>query len=202
MIEIKLTINPIKEEISNQKRQVDRSRRVIKRELRKLEHEKKLMLLDIKKMVTEGLIENAKLLAKNIKTIVDKYNKLDNFANYLSAISLKIPFCSTLNELHDLFFNKYKVLPIINNPSDPNLIQKIYDLYKYNNDDISDICKNPNFEFVNEEEDEEKFFDKILQEAGVKLDKENVEDSKEKIEVQFNNTLVRKVNYKNINDGN
>ena len=26
--------------------------------------------------------------------------------------------------------------------------------------------------------------------------------SKEKIEVQFNNTLVRKVNYKNINDGN
>ena len=199
-MEIKIIIDyPIKEQISSQKRLVDRVRRVIRREQRKMDHEKKILLLNIKKMVTEGQIENAKLLTKDIKTRVGKYKILDNFAKYLLDISLKIPYCCSLIEVNNLFFNKEKVFPIINNPSDPNLIQKIIDLYKYNNES-SDICKIQFFEFINEEEEEE-FFNQILQESGIKLDKENVEDYKDKIEVQFNNILKRKVNSKKINQG-
>ena len=199
MIEIKLVINPIKEQINNQKRQVDRSRRVIKREQRKLEHEKRLKLLNIKNMVTEGQIENAKLTAKDIKACTCKYKILDNFARYLLDISLKIPYCSTLKEINDLFFNK-KILPIINNPSDPNFIQKIYDFGQEKNDNISNIDKYPNFEFVNEEIGEEEFFNQILKEAGVKLDQENARVCNEKIEVIFNNTMKRKVNSKCFNN--
>ena len=150
-------------------------------------------------MVTEGQIENAKLLAKDIKTSIDKYNKLNNLSNYLSSISLKIPLCSTLKEVNDLFINK-EIIPIINNPSSDNFIQKIYDLSK-NNNESSDIYKNEAFDYINEKEDEEEFFNKILQEVGVKPDKEKVGECKEEIEIQFNNVLKRKANSKNSNNG-
>ena len=110
---------PVKEQIRDQKRAVDRSKRNIQREQKKLEREKKKMLGEIKKMAQKGQTTGAKMLARDIVRSTNQIKKLDQFVGQLTAVSMRISSCSTLNELGDAMTNAANAMTLVSNKLDP-----------------------------------------------------------------------------------
>ena len=116
-----------KEQIREQKRAVNRSKRKLEREKRKLDLHKKKMLIEIKKMTKNGQTLGAKMLAKDIVRIDNKINNLEQIIGQLTAISMRLSYYSSLNEIEEAMNNSVKALTKVRNILDS---QNIDDLGK------------------------------------------------------------------------
>ena len=178
---------PVKEQIRNQKRSVDRSKRSLEREKNKLEREKKKMLQEIKKMAAKGQTTGAKMMAKDIVRATNQIKKLEQFCGQLTAVSMRISACSTLNELGDAMANATKAMTLVSNKLDT---QKLAAMAKtlakedmkldMKSDMMADVMDSIGESMDNEEEQEE-LYNQVLAEAGVKLDGEMVGANKDKL---------------------
>ena len=59
------------------------------------------MLKKIKNMAQKGQTTGVKMLAKDIVHVANQIKKLEQFVEWLQAVSMRISSCSTLNELGD-----------------------------------------------------------------------------------------------------
>ena len=190
---------PIKEQIRDQKRMVDRSKRSIEREAKKLEREKKKMLTEIKKMAAKGQTTGAKMMAKDIVRATNQIKKLEQFSGQLTAVSMRISSCATLNELGDAMNSAAKAMNLVSNKLDE---KKLASLAKtlakgdmqldMKSDMISDVMDSLG-EDLNNEEEQDELYNQVLMEAGVKLDGEILganKDSLQKEQVQQKAQLV------------
>ena len=169
---------PVKEQIRDQKRAVDRSKRNLIREQKKLEREKKKMLQEIKKMALKGQTTGAKMLAKDIVRSTNQIKKLDQFVGQLTAVSMRISSCSTLNELGDAMTNAANAMTLVSNKLDPKKMQqmaKVMAKEDFKLEMISDMmgeAMDSIGESMGNEEEEEELYNQVLAEAGVKLEGE------------------------------
>ena len=187
---------PVKEQIKMQKRSVDRSRRALEREAKKLERERKKMLVQIKKLAEKGQTTGAKMMARDIVRSKSQQAKLEQFVGQLSAVSLRIGSCATLNELGDAMANCANAMTLVSSKLDAKkLAHMAKEIAKQDMqldmkaDMMSDILES--IDDVNEEEEEE-VYNQVLMEAGVNLaDQLNVDGEKN---VQVNNKVENKMN--------
>ena len=187
---------PVKEQIKMQKRNVDRSRRALEREAKKLERERKKMLVQIKKLAEKGQTTGAKMMARDIVRSKSQQAKLEQFVGQLSAVSLRIGSCATLNELGDAMANCANAMTLVSSKLDAKkLAHMAKEIAKQDMqldmkaDMMSDILES--IDDVNEEEEEE-VYNQVLMEAGVNLaDQLNVDGEKN---VQVNNNVENKMN--------
>ena len=187
---------PVKEQIKMQKRSVDRSRRALEREAKKLERERKKMLVQIKKLAEKGQTTGAKMMARDIVRSKSQQAKLEQFVGQLSAVSLRIGSCATLNELGDAMANCANAMTLVSSKLDAKkLAHMAKEIAKQDMqldmkaDMMSDILES--IDDVNEEEEEE-VYNQVLMEAGVNLaDQLNVDGQKN---VQVNNNVENKMN--------
>ena len=187
---------PVKEQIKMQKRSVDRSRRALEREAKKLERERKKMLVQIKKLAEKGQTTGAKMMARDIVRSKSQQAKLEQFVGQLSAVSLRIGSCATLNELGDAMANCANAMTLVSSKLDAKkLAHMAKEIAKQDMqldmkaDMMSDILES--IDDVNEEEEEE-VYNQVLMEAGVNLaDQLNVDGEKN---VQVNNNVENKMN--------
>ena len=187
---------PVKEQIKMQKRSVDRSRRALEREAKKLERERKKMLVQIKKLAEKGQTTGAKMMARDIVRSKSQQAKLEQFIGQLSAVSLRIGSCATLNELGDAMANCANAMTLVSSKLDAKkLAHMAKEIAKQDMqldmkaDMMSDILES--IDDVNEEEEEE-VYNQVLMEAGVNLaDQLNVDGEKN---VQVNNNVENKMN--------
>ena len=187
---------PVKEQIKMQKRSVDRSRRALEREAKKLERERKKMLVQIKKLAEKGQTTGAKMMARDIVRSKSQQAKLEQFVGQLSAVSLRIGSCATLNELGDAMANCANAMILVSSKLDAKkLAHMAKEIAKQDMqldmkaDMMSDILES--IDDVNEEEEEE-VYNQVLMEAGVNLaDQLNVDGEKN---VQVNNNVENKMN--------
>ena len=179
-----------------QKRSVDRSRRALEREAKKLERERKKMLVQIKKLAEKGQTTGAKMMARDIVRSKSQQAKLEQFVGQLSAVSLRIGSCATLNELGDAMANCANAMTLVSSKLDAKkLAHMAKEIAKQDMqldmkaDMMSDILES--IDDVNEEEEEE-VYNQVLMEAGVNLaDQLNVDGEKN---VQVNNNVENKMN--------
>ena len=187
---------PVKEQIKMQKRSVDRSRRALEREAKKLERERKKMLVQIKKLAEKGQTTGAKMMARDIVRSKSQQAKLEQFVGQLSAVSLRIGSCATLNELGDAMANCANAMTLVSSKLDAKKLSHMAkEIAKQDMqldmkaDMMSDILES--IDDVNEEEEEE-VYNQVLMEAGVNLaDQLNVDGEKN---VQVNNNVENKMN--------
>ena len=187
---------PVTERIKMQKRSVDRSRRALEREAKKLERERKKMLVQIKKLAEKGQTTGAKMMARDIVRSKSQQAKLEQFVGQLSAVSLRIGSCATLNELGDAMANCANAMTVVSSKLDAKkLAHMAKEIAKQDMqldmkaDMMSDILES--IDDVNEEEEEE-VYNQVLMEAGVNLaDQLNVDGEKN---VQVNNNVENKMN--------
>jgi charged multivesicular body protein 2A len=186
---------PVKEQIKMQKRSVDRSRRALEREAKKLERERKKMLVQIKKLAEKGQTTGAKMMARDIVRSKSQQAKLEQFVGQLSAVSLRIGSCATLNELGDAMANCASAMTMVSSKLDAKkLAHMAKEIAKQDMqldmkaDMMSDILES--IDDVNEEEEEE-VYNQVLMEAGVNLaDQLNVDGEKN---VQANNNANKPI---------
>ncbi len=189
---------PVKEQIREQKRAVDRSKRNLEREQRKLEREKKKMLQEIKKMAAKGQTTGAKMLAKDIVRATNQMKKLEQFVGQLTAVSLRISSCSTLNELSGAMNNAAKAMTLVSNKLDTQKLAQLgKELSKENmkldlKSDMMQEALDGIGESMGNEEEEEELYNQVLQEAGVKISEEMVGTNKEKLTEDKVNTGPQK----------
>ena len=171
---------PVKEQIREQKRAVDRSKRNLQREQKKLEREKKKMLQEIKKMAQKGQTTGAKMLAKDIVRSTNQIKKLEQFVGQLSAVSMRISSCSTLNELGDAMNNAAKAMTLVSNKLDTKKLQQMAKVLAkedmkldMKSDMMSDVLDSIG-EGMDNEEEQEELYNQVLAEAGVKIEGEMV----------------------------
>ena len=186
-MEEKISEQSDKEQIREQKRIINRSKRTFEREKRKLILSKKKMLLEIKKMAKKGQILGAKMLAKDIVRITSKINKIEQFIGQLSAISMRISYCSSLKKIEDSMNNTIKALITVNNILNS---QKVEDLEKQvikenmkldlKSEMIKDLLNGIGESMENEEE-EELLLNQVYQKIGVKIGDEMVDVENKKI---------------------
>ena len=189
---------PVKEQIRDQKRAVDRSKRNLEREKRKLENEKKKMLREIKKMAQKGQTTGAKMLAKDIVRATNQVKKLEQFVGQLSAVSMRISACSSLNELGDAMNNAAKALTLVSNKLDTQKLQQMAKVLAkedmkldMKSEMMSDVLDSIGESMDNEEEQEE-LYNQVLAEAGVKIEGEMVGAGKESLSTNAVNTGPQK----------
>ena len=181
---------PVREQIRDQKRAVDRSKRNLVREQKKLEREKKKMLQEIKKMATKGQTAGAKMLAKDIVRSTNQIKKIEQFVGQLTAVSMRITSCSTLNELGDAMNNAAKAMTLVSNKLDPKKMQqmaKIVAKEDFKLEMISDMmgeAMDAVGESMGNEEEEEELYNQVLQEAGVKVEGDMVGPQKNSLASQ------------------
>ena len=183
---------PVKEQIRNQKRSVDRSKRSLEREKNKLEREKKKMLQEIKKMAAKGQTTGAKMMAKDIVRATNQIKKLEQFCGQLTAVSMRISACSTLNELGDAMANATKAMTLVSNKLDT---QKLAAMAKtlakedmkldMKSDMMADVMDSIG-EGMDDEEEQEALYNQVLAEAGVAVDGEMVGANKDKLAQNVN----------------
>jgi hypothetical protein len=178
---------PVKEQIREQKRSVDRSKRSLEREKKKLEREKTKMLKEIKKMAQKGQTTGAKMLAKDIVRATNQIKKLEQFVGQLSAVSMRISACSSLNELGDAMNNAAKAMTLVSNKLDTKKLQQMAKVLAkedmkldMKSDMMSDVMDSIGESMDNEEEQEE-LYNQVLAEAGVKIEGEMVGAGKESL---------------------
>ena len=163
---------PVKEQIREQKRAVDRSKRNLERTQKKLEKEKKKNLAEIKKMAAKGQTTGAKMLAKDIVRATNQIKKIEQFVGQLTAVSMRISSCSTLNDLGEAMANASKAMTLVSNKLDPKKVQQMAkDMAKADfkletsqemmDEILGDIAE------TGDEEMEEEIYNQVLQEAGV-----------------------------------
>ena len=189
---------PVKEQIRNQKRSVDRSKRSLEREKNKLEREKKKMLQEIKKMAAKGQTTGAKMMAKDIVRATNQIKKLEQFCGQLTAVSMRISACSTLNELGDAMANATKAMTLVSNKLDT---QKLAAMAKtlakedmkldMKSDMMADVMDSIG-EGMDDEEEQEALYNQVLAEAGVAVDGEMVGANKDKLAAQSVNNGPQK----------
>ena len=181
---------PAREQIRDQKRAVDRSKRNLIREQKKLEREKKKMLQEIKKMAQKGQTTGAKMLAKDIVRSTNQIKKLDQFVGQLTAVSMRISSCSTLNELGDAMSSAAKAMTLVSNKLDPKKMQqmaKVMAKEDFKLEMISDMmgeAMDSVGESMGNEEEEEELYNQVLQEAGVKIEGDMVGPQKDSLASQ------------------
>ena len=181
---------PVKEQIRDQKRAVDRSKRNLIREQKKLEREKKKMLQEIKKMALKGQTTGAKMLAKDIVRSTNQIKKLDQFVGQLTAVSMRISSCSTLNELGDAMTNAANAMTLVSNKLDPKKMQqmaKVMAKEDFKLEMISDMmgeAMDSIGESMGNEEEEEELYNQVLAEDGVKLEGELTGAQKDTLQSQ------------------
>ena len=187
---------PVKEQIKMQKRSVDRSRRALEREAKKLERERKKMLVQIKKLAEKGQTTGAKMMARDIVRSKSQQAKLEQFVGQLSAVSLRIGSCATLNELGDAMANCANAMTLVSSKLDAKkLAHMAKEIAKQDMqldmkaDMMSDILES--IDDVNEEEEEE-VYNQVLMEAGVNLADQLYVDGEKN--VQVNNNVENKMN--------
>ena len=181
---------PVKEQIREQKRAVERSKRNLQREQRKLENQKKKMLQEIKKMAAKGQTTGAKMLAKDIVRATNQCKKIEQFVGQLTAVSMRISSCATLNELSNAMEAVATAMTKVSNKLDT---QKLNTLAKemsketmkidMKQDMIQEVLDGVGAS-LEDEEQEEELYNQVLQEAGVKISEEMVGAGKEKLEEQ------------------
>ena len=181
---------PVKEQIREQKRAVERSKRNLQREQRKLENQKKKMLQEIKKMAAKGQTTGAKMLAKDIVRATNQCKKIEQFVGQLTAVSMRISSCATLNELSNAMEAAATAMTKASNKLDT---QKLNTLAKemsketmkidMKQDMIQEVLDGVGAS-LEDEEQEEELYNQVLQEAGVKISEEMVGAGKEKLEEQ------------------
>ena len=76
------------------------------------------MLAQIKKMAQKGQTTGAKMLAKDIVRSKNQQAKLEQFVGQLSAVSLRIGSCASLNELGDAMSNCAKAMTLVSSKLD------------------------------------------------------------------------------------
>ena len=179
---------PGKEQIREQKRAVDRSKRNLQREQKKLEREKKKMLTEIKKMAQKGQTTGAKMLAKDIVRATNQMKKLEQFVGQLTAVSMRISSCSTLNELGDAMNNAAKAMTLVSNKLDTKKLQAMAKVLakedmklEMKSDMMSDVLDSLG-ESMDDEEEQEELYNQVLAEAGVKIEGEMVGAGKESLQ--------------------
>ena len=167
---------PIKEQIREQKRSVDRSKRSLEREAKKLERERKKMLAQIKKMAEKGQTTGAKMLAKDIVRSKNQQAKLEQFIGQLSAVSLRIGSCASLNELGDAMANCAKAMTLVSSKLDTKKLAQIGKtlakqdmMLEMKSDMMSEVLDSLDDET---EEEGEELYNQVLMEAGVKMQDE------------------------------
>ena len=178
---------PVKDQIRDQKRAIDRSKRNLEREKRKLEREKKKMLMEIKKMAQKGQTAGAKMLAKDIVRATNQMAKIDQFVGQLSAVSMRISSCATLNQLGEAMNNAAQAMTLVSNKLDTQKLQQMAKVLakedmklEMKSDMITDALDAIGESNDNEEEQEE-LYNQVLQEAGVKMEGEIIGAGKEKL---------------------
>ena len=189
---------PVKEQIRDQKRAVDRSKRNLEREKRKLENEKKKMLKEIKKMAQKGQTTGAKMLARDIVRATNQVKKLEQFVGQLSAVSMRISACSSLNELGDAMNNAAKAMTLVSNKLDTQKLQQMAKVLAkedmkldMKSDMMSDVLDSIG-EGMDNEEEQEELYNQVLAEAGVKIEGEMVGAGKESLKADTVNTGPQK----------
>lgn len=178
---------PVKEQIREQKRNVDRSKRALEREQKKLEREKKKMLQEIKKMAAKGQTTGAKMMAKDIVRATNQIKKLEQFCGQLTAVSMRISSCATLNELGDAMSNAARAMTLVSNKLDTKKLSQMakvlakedmkLDMKSEMMEDVLDSIG----EGMDNEEEQEELYNQVLAEAGVKIEGDMVGAGKEKL---------------------
>ena len=176
---------PVKEQIREQKRAVDRSKRNLQREQRKLENQKKKMLQEVKRMAAKGQTTGAKMLAKDIVRATNQMKKLEQFVGQLTAVSMRISSCSSLNELGEAMNNAAKAMTLVSNKLDTKKLQAMAKVLSkedmkldMKSDMMSDVLDSIG-EGMDNEEEQEELYNQVLAEAGVKIEGEMVGAGKE-----------------------
>jgi charged multivesicular body protein 2A len=167
---------PIKDQIREQKRSVDRSKRALEREAKKLERERKKMLAQIKKMAQKGQTTGAKMLAKDIVRSKNQQAKLEQFVGQLSAVSLRIGSCASLNELGDAMSNCAKAMTLVSSKLDTKKIAQMGKelakqdmMLEMKSDMMSEVLDSLD---EGNEEEEDELYNQVLMEAGVNMENE------------------------------
>ena len=178
---------PVKEQIREQKRAVDRSKRNLQKEQKKLENQRKKMLQEIKKMAKKGQTTGAKMLAKDIVRAGNQCKQIEQFVGQLTAVSMRISACSSLNELGSAMNAASTALCAVSsklNTQKLNILGK--ELAKENmkldlkSEMMQEVLDGVGESMGNEEEEEE-LLNQVLQEAGLKIKDDMVEAGKEKL---------------------
>ncbi len=197
---------PVKEQIREQKRAVDHSRRKLEREKRKLDNQKKKMLTEIKNMSKKGQIVGAKMLAKDIVRATNQSKKLEQFIGQLTAVSMRISSCASLNELQEAMNNAAKAMTTVSNKLDTKKLAALgkelskenmkLDLKSEMMQDIFDEI-GESMESMGNEEDEEDLIRQVLEESEANIgDKKDemidFDAEKEKIKLANENNSHKK----------
>ena len=184
-----------KEQIREQKREIDRSKRNLVKLKRKLDLNKKKMLLEIKKLAKKGQYKGAKMLAKDIIRITNQSKKLDQFIGQLTAISMKISFCVTINKLEEEMNNISKTINLFNNKLNSQQINILGKEFVKENIklDLNLEMMEEIMEGMENEEEEEELYNEILKEVGIKNNDEKIannEKNKEKNDLKKEKQLI------------
>ena len=130
------------------------------------------------------------MLARDIVRSTNQIKKLDQFVGQLTAVSMRISSCSTLNELGDAMSNAAKAMTLVSNKLDPKKMQqmaKIMAKEDFKLDMISDMmgeAMDSVGESMGNEEEEEELYNQVLAEAGVKIEGDMVGPQKDPLASQ------------------
>ena len=134
------------------------------------------MMAEIKKLALKGQHSGAKMMARDIVRMTTQINKLTEFSGQLTAVSMRIASISSLNELSDAMENAGKAITLVSSKLDN---QKLANMAKVlakedaklelKQEMMQDVLDSIG-EGMDDEEEQEKIYRNVLQDAGLKLD--------------------------------
>ena len=130
------------------------------------------------------------MLAKDIVRATNQIKKLEQFCGQLNAVSMRISSCSTLNELGDAMNNAAKAMTLVSNKLDTKKLQAMAKVLakedmklEMKSDMMSDVLDSLG-EGMDNEEEQEELYNKVLVEAGVIIEGEMVRAGKDSLQAE------------------
>ena len=130
------------------------------------------------------------MLAKDIVRATNQIKKLQQFSGQLTAVSMRISSCATLNDLGAAMNSAAKAMNLVSSKLDEKklaflskTLEKEDMKMDIKNDIISDVLDSLG-EGLNDEKMEDELYSQVLMEAGVKLDDEIIGPNKDPLQPQ------------------
>jgi len=179
-----------KEILRENQRKLKRAIRDIDRERVKLQNQEKQIIVDIRKMATQGQINAARIMAKDLVRTRNHVTHFYTLKSQLQAVSLRIQTLQSTQAMADSMKGAAKAMAVMNRQMNLPAMQRILMNFEMESDrmnmkeELMEGAIDDIFEEDEEEKDTDEILNQILDDIGINLSAELVDTPKDQGEAK------------------
>jgi len=174
-----------KEILRENQRKLKRAVRDIDRERTKLQNQEKQLIVDIRKMATQGQINAARIMAKDLVRTRNHITHFYTLKSHLQAVSLRIQTLQSTQAMAESMKGAARAMSVMNRQMNLPAMQRILMNFEMESErmnmkeELMEGAIDDIFEEDEEEKDTDDILNQILDDIGFKLSEELVNTPKE-----------------------